>query len=240
MKSPTGYSKLLTSSVAGVALAASVGLCQPAQALPIVIDSFTTSTSPNPLTVNSSSPDTVSYSQTISNDLSVNPITRQSTLNAANAISNQPSTLTIGSNLFTTEAGSGGNRTANSTLLYTGFNFNFNAAGASQFAFNFSQTGANSTDTTIRMSVNGNFSPTQTFANPVTSAPVTFLFSDFTGSPSIFNNVSSLQIFVATTNGNRASLGPIRAAVPVPPAVLGTLLLAGIAAIKKRKQKLTA
>ncbi len=212
----------------------------PAQALPILIDNFTNSTTPNPLRVNSTIPSPVSSIETISNDLSTST-RRQATLEAVNATNAQPATLTIGSSQFATEAGSGSQRTAASTLFYDNFgNFNFNAAGTDRFLFNFTQAGANSTDTTIRMAVNGNLSPTQTFANPVASTPVTFLFSDFAGSPSIFNNVSSLQIYVSTSNGNRATLGSVRADVPVPAAFLGTLLGVGLAATKGLKKKLTS
>ncbi len=231
IKSRKAFVSLGIGLISGAAFITSVGICVPASAMTIVIDSFQNPTSPSPLTVSGAG--TTSSTQTISTGLSATT-NRQATLTTTSQGAAQDSTLAIGTGTFSTTPGSGSNRTATSTLDYSGFgNFNFIAAGTSEFNFTFSRTGNATITVTLEATGPGG---TATFTTTTPTAPsLSFAFSSFTNS-NVFNNVTALRILVGTSNSSTATLGSIRA-VPVLPAFLGTLLVVGIVAAKSLERK---
>lgn len=239
MKHRNSYPKALTTAIAGAALTTSVCLCLPAQALPILIDGFTNPTSPNPLTVDGDN--TATSVETSINTGLGGTTDREAKIVGTNNGNTDTSTLFIGvaggSGSFTTTSPNGSVRTATSTLTYTDFSSNFIAAGNSQFEFSLTRSAPPSSPIIITFTVNG--TSTFTTSIPTTNAPVTstqtFLFGSFTD-PNVFNNVISLLVSVETKNSGYATFRQLRA-VPVPPALIGTLLMAGLAAAKKLQKK---
>jgi hypothetical protein len=131
------------------------------------------------------------------------------------------------------------NHSGTASLNYTGFTpTNLVTAGNSEFAFGLNYEQATlAAPVTVTFTANGTSTRSITFdTGSFVQVEQLFPFTSFSD-PTVFANLSSLVVRVSGGNANDVRFtSPIRA-VPVPPAVVGTLLAAGLAAVKARKKK---
>jgi hypothetical protein len=224
----------------GAALASTALLASPAKAIPILIDSFTTTTSPLTVLGTGSSPTPPIPPPVSIGGTDLAGATRGLQLSAT-TLSGSPLTSSLDINPGIVSLSAPNNHTATANLTYSGFgptNIVGSGPANNRFEFDIDYDFATAVaPVTLTLTANGTSTQTIQFTGGGGSTvPIQFLFDDFT-SPSVFNSLTSLVVTLTSGRANDISISsPIRA-VPVPPAFIGTLLAAGLAAVKVRKKK---
>ncbi len=226
----------------GVALATTAMFAAPAKAIPVIIDSFTTATSP--ITVTGTGSNTTVPAVSIGGT-DLTGATRKLDISATQGTGapNQTTSVDINSGtpsgIVSLSVPSGYAGTA--TLSYANFgptDVVTSPQPNNRLQFDIDYDFA-SVAAPITFTITANGSSTQTIvfnSGGGDVVPLPFLFSGFTD-PSAFNSLTSLVVSITSARGNDVTIrSPIRA-VPVPPAVVGTLLAAGLAAVKVAKKK---
>jgi hypothetical protein len=232
---PKRFAGLLFPLATGVALAATTIFADSAKAFPVLIDDFSNTTSA--ITVFGSG----------SSSSAAVPITGTQLSGAsrglgltATQLGTSPLTSSLDINPGTVALSAPVNHTATATLNYTGFSAtNLTTGGNDSFAFDVDYDFAtNAAPITVSITANGSSTKSIVLNSGGGGeiVPLKFFFADF-NDPSVFSSLTSLVVSVTSGRGNDLNISSAIRAVPVPPAFVGTLLAAGLAAVKARKKK---
>jgi hypothetical protein len=226
----------------GALLSASLSILEPAQAMVITIDNYSTDQDVNRLGIGTST-GSVGPNSSILGGAS-----RDVTLNVTNAGSGNTSAGFTTPSIISNAAG---------FSLPTGYTGNFRlsydftspqdlTSGGTNNRFSFSVIDSDATvnrTITFGIALNGTAPVNKVLTSDVDfgadpAIPITFDFSSFASSD--LAAATSLQLVILSSQARDVTITPVQA-VPVPPAFLGTLFAGVLAAIKaKRKSELSA
>jgi hypothetical protein len=231
--------KTLFSIGAGALLTASLSIAEPAKAMVITVDDYSTTQSLSQLDVGT-------ITESVGPDASIlGGAARDATVNVTNAGVGSSSAAFTTPSIISNAAGFSLPSGYEGNLLLT---YNFTSAqdltsGGQNSLFSFGVIDSDATDSqpiTFGISLNGGPAVTQVLTSGVSSSdpalPINFAFSSF--SPTALTAANSFQLSVLSSEARDVTFTPVRAIpVPVPPALLGTLFAGGLAVAKSIKKK---
>ncbi len=221
----------------GVLLSASLSILEPAQAMVITVDDYSTAQDVNRLGIGTSTGSVGPNSSILGG------ARRDVTLNVTNAGSGSSSAGFTTPSIISNAAG------FSLPTGYTGnfrLSYNFSSAqdltsGGQNDRFSFSVIDSDATPNrtiTFGLSLNGAPVVNSVLTSDVDfgadpAIPITFDFSSFASAD--LAAATSLQLVILSSQARDVTITPVQA-VPVPPAVLGTLFAGVLAAIKAKKK----